>query len=400
MDVLHNSPDYLKLTPIKQKIIHLLINTDSYSLAELSKEINASIPTTTKIVVEMIEDGLLVDIGKAGTNSGRRPSMYSLNPAAGYIVGIDIRQNDMGVAIIDFKGKVIDYIDSQPIEIDNTAESFIRMTKIIKEGLAKRNIQESSVRAYGVNLSGRVNNETGYCFTHVLGDNRPIGSILEKEFSTKVFVENDSRAMAYGEYLYGENNKERHMLFFNVTWGLGMGMIIEGKLSYGRSGFSGEIGHFPMLDNNQICHCGKVGCLETGASGIAMHRIFIEKLKEGRNSLLSNQFNECGDVTMDDILEAIKKEDVLAIEVVEEIGSTLGRAIAGMINIFNPELIIIGGKVSEAGDYLLLPIKSVINKHSLNVINKDTTIKFSKLGRKAGPIGACMLSRSKFLGIL
>ena len=103
---------------------------------------------------------------------------------------------------------------------------------------------------------------------------------------------------------------------------------------------------------------------------------------------------------MDDILNAIHDEDVLAIEVMEEIGTTLGRAIAGMINLFNPELIVIGGRLSEAGEYLLLPIKTAIQKHSLNIINKDTTIKFSKLGRKAGPMGACMLSRSKFLGLL
>jgi predicted NBD/HSP70 family sugar kinase len=91
---------------------------------------------------------------------------------------------------------------------------------------------------------------------------------------------------------------------------------------------------------------------------------------------------------------------VLAIECIEEIGTTLGRAIAGLINIFNPELVVIGGKVSAASEYLLLPVRTAIQKHSLNIINRDTSIKFSKLGEKAGPIGACMLSRSKLLGLL
>ena len=190
------------------------------------------------------------------------------------------------------------------------------------------------------------------------------------------------------------------MLFINVAWGLGMGMILNGKLSYGKSGFSGEIGHFPLLNNDQICQCGKTGCLETGASGLALHRIFTEKLREGRASTLSEKFNAGETISLEDILEAVKEEDVLAIECIEEIGSTLGRAIAGLINIFNPELVVIGGKVSSAAEYLLLPIKTAIQKHSLNIINRDTSIKFSKLGEKAGPIGACMLSRSKLLGLL
>ena len=206
--------------------------------------------------------------------------------------------------------------------------------------------------------------------------------------------------MTYGEYICGIGNNEKNMLFLNVSWGLGMGMIIDGKLSYGKSGFSGEIGHFPMLDNNHICQCGKTGCLETGASGSAAHRIVMQKLSEGRASILSDTLKKNGHISIDDIIRAVNEEDVLAIEVIEEIGRTLGRAIAGLINLFNPELVVIGGKISEAKDYLMLPIKSAVQKHSLNMINKDTTLKFSKLGKKCGPIGACMLSRSKMLGLL
>ena len=384
----------------KRQILQLCINEGNFSLADLSKELNLSIPTTTRLTEELIESGFIEDMGKQDTSGGRRPSIYGLRSSAGYFVGIDVRQTDIGIAVIDFKGNILDYKESIPLTIDNSVESFIAMCNTARSILAKLKVNESMVRAYGVNLSGRVNNDTGYCFTYTLSDKRPIGDILTEELKTTVYVENDSRAMTYGEYICGVGNKENQMLFFNVTLGLGMGMIIDGKLSYGRSGFSGEIGHFPLLDNDQICHCGKMGCLETGASGIAMHRIIIEKLREGRNSKLSGKFLQDEEITMDDILNAIHDEDVLAIEVMEEIGTTLGRAIAGLINLFNPELIVIGGRLSEAGEYLLLPIKTAIQKHSLNVINKDTTIKFSKLGRKAGPVGACMLSRSKFLGLL
>ena len=385
---------------IKKTILGLCINEGDYSIADLSKELNTSIPTITKLVGELIEDGFLEDLGKQGTNGGRRPSIYGLNPAAGYFVGVDIRRKFISYAVTDFKGTLLYFLEMDDFSVQNSEESFREMCRHIKTQLTGNGIDPEKVLAYGFNLTGRVNNETGYCFTYFLGEDKPIAGVLENEMGRPVFVENDSRAMTYGEYLCGVANNETNMLFINVGWGLGMGMILDGKLSYGKSGFSGEIGHFPLLNNNQICHCGKIGCLETGASGSAIHRIFMEKLQAGRSSTLSEAYNKGEYIHIEDILEAANEEDVLAIEVVEEIGSTLGRAIAGLINIFNPELIVIGGNVAQTKEYLLLPIKSAVQKHSLNIINSDTTIKFSKLGKKAGAIGSCLLSRSKLLGLL
>ena len=385
---------------LKQRILGLCVNEDSYSLADLSKELGTSIPTITKIVGELIDEGYLEDMGKQVTNGGRKPSIYGLNPSAGYFLGIDIRKNDFSIAVTNFKGQIVDLQEDICFTLRNTEESCFELCDMVKEQISKTSIELDKIRACGINLSGRVNNETGFCFTYFLGEDRPIGALLQEQFGCPVFVENDSRAMTYGEYICGVANNEKNMLFLNVAWGLGMGMILDGKLSYGKSGFSGEIGHFPFLNNDRICQCGKRGCLETGASGSAMHRSILDKLQQGRSSSLSEKFSNMEEITLDNILEAVEEEDVLAIETVEEVGNILGRAIAGLINIFNPELVVIGGRVSQAKEYLLLPIKSAFQKHSLNIINQDTTIKFSKLGRKAGPIGACMLSRSKLLGLL
>lgn len=389
-----------KNTALKQKIIGLCINDGGFSLADLSKELGTSIPTTTKLVDELLEEGLLEDRGKQGTNGGRRPSIFGLNPSAGYFVGVDIRRKFISYAVTDFNGTSLAYHDHLNFTVQNSEESFIELCNFLRKSLSENNIDSEKVLAYGFNLTGRVNNETGYCFSYFIGEDKPIGSVLEKELGKPVFIENDSRAMAYGEYIAGVVKGEKNILFLNVAWGLGMGIIVDGKLSYGKSGFSGEIGHFPLLENNQVCHCGKIGCLETGASGSAVYRIFMEKLKEGRASVLSEMHARGERIHIEDIIDAMQEEDVLAIEVIEEIGTVLGRAIAGLINIFNPELIIIGGNVASAKEYLLLPAKSAIQKHSLNIINSDTSIKLSKLGKKAGSIGSCMLSRSKFLGLL
>ena len=384
----------------KKKILQLCINEGNFSLADLSKELNLSIPTTTRLTEELIESGFIEDMGKQDTSGGRRPNIYGLKSSAGYFVGTDIGKTNVSICITDFKGSTVAFQSNIPFRVENTEASFREVCCLIKKVIKKVGIKQENVLAYGVNLSGRVNNETGYCFTYFIGEDRPIASLFEEEFEAPVYVENDSRAMTYGEYICGGGLSENDMLFLNVSWGLGMGMVIDGKLSYGKSGFSGEIGHFPMANNGQICHCGKTGCLETAASGSAAHRIVMEKLKDGQASVLSEKFSKGEDITLEDILNAANEDDVLAIEAIEEVGSNLGRAIAGLINIFNPELVVIGGCLSSVHDYILLPVKSAVQKHSLSLINRDTKIKISKLGERAGATGACMLSRSKLLGLL
>jgi predicted NBD/HSP70 family sugar kinase len=207
--------------------------------------------------------------------------------------------------------------------------------------------------------------------------------------------------MAYGEYMCGVGQGTQNMLLVNASWGLGMGMVLDGKLFYGKSGFSGEFGHFPFFNNEVICRCGKRGCLETGASGSAVYRLFMEKLKDGRVSTLSDKYAaDPVSITLDDIVDAVNSEDVLAIEVMEHIGFDLGKAISGLINMFNPETIVIGGTLASTGDYLLLPIKAAINKYSLTMVSRETSVVLSRLGDRTGVVGACMLARSRTLGLL
>ncbi len=388
-----------KNVDIKKQILALCLS-DDWSIAELSKELRCSIPTITKVVGELIDEKLLEDMGKLGTSGGRRPSIYGLNPHAGYLAGVDVGRKMVSVAITDFKGKLVYFQEDLPFVLENNEASFTQLCNLVKDQIRKSGVDYAEIITCGVNLSGRVNSGSGYSLTYMVGEYKPLTEMLEAQLGMHVTIENDSRAMTYAEYLTSCNNGEKNMIFVNVSWGLGMGMILDGKLYFGRSGFSGELGHTPVLNNDVICKCGKVGCLETGASASAMHRILTEKMREGRNSLLMEKVKKGQDFTIEDIVAAARNEDVLVIETIEEVGRTLGKAIAGLINLFNPELVIIGGRLSETRDYLMLPIKSSINKHSLNFVNQDTTFRFSKLGNKAGALGACLLSRSKLIGII
>lgn len=382
---------------LKQQIICQYIFGGDSSITDLSRAINLSVPTVTKLLGELIDEGFVHNFGEQGTAGGRRPNIYGLNPYAGFFVGVDIRKDSVAIAAINFKGQPLDEM-TVAFSLDNAAQSLDHLCEIIGSFAHSRKIPREKILAIGVNISGRVNSHTGYSYSYFFVEEQPLTMLLEERLGCSVFIENDTRAATYGEYMCGAHN-EKTMLYINASWGLGIGMIIDGKLFYGKSGFSGEFGHFPLLDNEIICRCGKRGCLETGASGSALHRVFVEKLREGRVSMLSEKFNRGESITLEDILSALLKEDVLAIEILEGVGHTLGKSIAGLINMFNPELIVIGGTLSVAKEYLMLPVRNAINKYSLMLVNKDTQIKLSSLGERAGVMGACLLARSKSLGL-
>lgn len=384
---------------LKKKILRLCIERGEHSIAALSEQVNASVPTVTKLIGELMNEGFMVDLGKSGTSGGRRPSIYGLNPDAGYFVGVDIRNSHAGVAITDFQGNLVAFEDNIPFVMERKEESVHTISRAVRNYVEMKHLDWDRILGMGISLAGRINRVTGYSNNYSFDPQRPIHKILEEDLMIPVVIENDSRAMAYGEYLSGVVRKERNVLFVNVSWGLGMGMILDGRLYYGTSGFAGEFGHFPLLDNNQICRCGKVGCLETGASGSALVRMVTEQLRSSKPSSLMKKYRSEGKVNINDILKAISEEDILAIDALGEVGENLGRGLAGLINVFNPELVVIGGKLAVAGDYLMLPVQTTVKKLAQNIANQDTTIKFSRLGSEAAPRGDCMLSRTHLLGI-
>lgn len=386
-----------KNADMKKKLLNLCINDGDYSVADLSQELNSSIPTTTKLVGELVDAGLLEDLGKHGNTGGRRPNIYGLNPNVGYLVGINVSHSSISIAVTDFKGHLIDSNEFISFSLKSNIESFKEFAILIKQTLKKMRINMEDILTCGINLSGRVNCQSGYCFSYFISEEFTISDFMQKELGCHVSIENDSRAMAYAEQIAGISKGVENSLFINMGWGLGMGMVLNGKLNYGKSGFSGEFGHFPMLNNGLICRCGKTGCLETEASGSAIHRILLSKLKEGAHSSLKKIYDEKQSLDLQDILKAVEEEDVLAIEVLEMAAQVLGRALSGLMKIFNPDMIVLGGKLSVTGNYLLLPALSEMNKYSFSILRKDTEVKLSSLGSLAGPLGACLLSRKKML---
>jgi predicted NBD/HSP70 family sugar kinase len=389
-----------KSTIVKKQVIAFYIQNGFATLAELSKQLNLSIPTVTKIVEEMTEAGLIIERGKLETAGGRHPSLYGLNPESCYFGGVDIKNSSVSMGLVDFTGQMVTQSTDIPYNYENSPASLDTLCATINDFFNALKVPRDRIAMINVNISGRVNPMTGHSYSRYNFDEQPLSDILSAKLNANVCIENDTRAMALGEYLCNKNRDERNLLFINLSWGLGLGAVIDGKIVTGKSGFAGEFGHMVTCDNEVICHCGKKGCLETEASGSALVRKISERLEAGANSVIAERYAKNGKITLDDALEAVRREDLLAIEVLEEMGKTLGRWLAGMINIFNPEKVIIGGVLAETGDYLLQPIRTAVRLYSLNLVNQDTKIQLSRHGNDGGLIGACLIARNRIFDTL
>lgn len=385
-----------KISTVWRKVITHYIYNGTSTITELAKELDLSVPTVTKFIDEMCMEGYLNDYGKLETSGGRHPRLYGLNPDSGFFMGVEVCMNELNFGIINFKGEMIHLKRHIPFVAKNTMESLEEFCGLIRMFMDEIALDKEKLLNINVNLIGRVNSDLGYSYSVFNLSERPLTEILsEKLDGLRVSIDNDTRAMAYGEFMQGIVRNEKDVLFINVSWGVAAGIIIDGKMYKGRSGFSGEFGHNYGYNNEILCHCGKKGCIETEASGSALHRILLEQLRSGKTSIIQQFKEDISQITLEDVIEAVEREDMLCIELVEELGVRLGTHIAGLVNIFNPEMVVIGGLLSLTDDYLIQPIISTVRKYTLNLMMRDSFIVPSKLKDKAGIIGACMVARSR-----
>lgn len=382
---------------LKKDIINQIDLNGDMTIADLAKELSISTPKITNLVNELIEDGILQDEGKIDSTGGRRANIYGLVSDACYFIGVDVKRFGINIGLLDFKKHLVKVQENVPYVMENTQESLNNLINCIKSFIKEQKLGPNKILGIGINLSGRVNHLIGYSYSFFHFNEEPLSETIEKALGVRTFLENDSRAMAYGEFCSGVVSNEKNILFVNLDYGTGLGMIVDGKLYYGKSGFSGEFGHIPFFNNEIICQCGKKGCLETEVSGLALIRMVKEKLKSGSSSNLLKKGKKIDDIKLEDIVAAALNEDMLVIELLEEFSEKLGRALAVLINLINPELVILGGTISKTGDYIKLPARTALNKYSLSLVNSDTQFKLTKLGERAGVLGGCLIARNKIL---
>lgn len=378
----------------KNQVIKILFEEGPKSLAELTKLTNTSLPVITKLILELREENFVLEEKETNlSQAGRPPVLYRLNGKAGYLLGVDLGRIHTKMVLLDLEKNIVYETYEKKSYLYNEKHALREIENLIKENIQKAKIAWDKLISIGFSIPGILRSKTGESDSY-LHFEKPLGEMLSDILQKPVVIENDAKAMAYGEYWFGEAVNKKNVICINYGWGLGAGLILNGQLFYGSNGYAGEFGHIPAIVNGVQCYCGKRGCLETMSSGQSIERIAKEQLVKGITSILTTE-KQIEDIDAGDILNAANQGDQFSIEILEKAGYYLGYGIAILINIFNPEKIIIGGNISNLADYILDSIRSSAMKHSLVTLNRDVEFQVTKLGNKAAALGVARLAATE-----
>ena len=375
----------------KKKIIKHLFLYGAMANTDIGKYIKLSTPKIISLLNELKNEGLIEELGPGNSSGGRRPNLYGNKEDAFYIVGISINIYKTSVSIFNAKNQKI--IDNQilPLTISHGTSIIDPIVEFTKNIIQENQIPEEKIIGIGIEMPGLVDSETGVNKTYMVSG-RPVAQIFQEKFGMDVLIENDAKTRAFAELRFGEARSKKNVLAVHLDWGIGLGIIVNGKLYKGRDGFAGEFGHLPMVDNGILCNCGKYGCLETIASGTAIVRMAKEGLKTGRSSLLGQLVSEDPDkIEIRNVVQAAVMGDQYSISTLANVGHWLGKGLSYLIQIFNPELIILGGRMSEANLFILPPIQQSIQIFCNPELGNKIQIKVSELGSQAGIQGVAAL---------
>jgi len=385
---------------LKKQIIQYLYFHGSRPATKISKKLKSSIPTITIALNELIEDKIIIEEGLGDSSGGRRPNLFGLVDNAFYIMGIDIGRFETRMSIFDAQKKSISGYEQIQFELKKGVNQIHEIYNLAQNLIEKTGIDREKLIGVGIGIPGLVDSVTGFNYTYLNeGEDISLKKQFEDLFKIPVYIENDAKARTLAEYRNGLAQGTSNTLVLYVDWGVGLGMIINKKLYRGTSGFAGEFSHIPLVEDGILCNCGKQGCLETVASGVALVRLAHEGLKAGKNSILKQYLETNQELTPSLIVEAANNGDQFCISIISQVGFELGKGISILTQIFNPELIILGGTLAEANQYLLTPIEQALNHYSLQKLKNQMKIEISKLGQNAIILGAVAMVSENIFGI-
>lgn len=373
----------------KRKIIKNLFLHGAMTNTDLGRFVKLSTPKIISLLSELKDEGIIEELGQGNSSGGRRPNLYGNKEDAFYIIGISINLDTISVTIFNAKNQRI--IDDQvmALTISHGITIIDKVVEFTESVISQSLIEREKILGVGIEMPGMVDSATGINKTYMVSE-RPVAEIFREKFGLSVSIENDAKAHAFAELRFGLAQAKKNVLTVQLDWGIGLGIIVNGKLYKGRDGFAGEFGHLPMIDNGLLCRCGKRGCLETVASGTAIARLAKEGIDNGQSTFLM----ELTDIEGNEIKKVIQSAtlgDQYSINMLAGIGHSLGKGLAYLIQIFNPELIILGGPMAEANQFILPPIQQSIQAFCIPDLVKEIQIKVSELGSQAGILGVAAL---------
>jgi glucokinase-like ROK family protein len=348
-------------------LLNLLRTHSPQSRADLAGATGLNKATVSSLVADLIDSGLVREIGQASSAGGRPAMLLELNPDAGCLIGVELGVWFIKIILTDFRAAILWRSEAPLNPAEEPDSALTKLIELVREAADLADQSGRKVFGLGVGVHGLVDIQSGtLMFGPNLGwRNVPIRARLEEAFSFPIFVDNDAKASSIGEHYFGVAAQVDNFVYVIANVGLGAGIWLGGQVHRGATGSAGEVGHATIVPDGPLCHCGNRGCWEMYGS----QRALVERLRlavaAGGKTRLPVADGHLGEVTMPMIVEAASKGDALVLEALEETGMYLGLGIANLINTFNPSLVVLGGEMSLAADFLLPAIQRTVAERAI-----------------------------------
>lgn len=388
MSAIHRKYHHLRKEVIKQLYFNKML-----TLTELSASTHKSLPLVTNAVNDLVADGYVIESGLAPSTGGRRASTFLLNKdKKRYIVAVAMDQLTTQVVIYDLLINTRTAPELIHFTLSEDAANLKQLIDFLKDYIGRSGVPSDEILGIGIGMPGFVNSKHGvnYSFFKLKG-NQTLKGYLTKEVGYPVFIDNDSSLIALAELKFGAGKDLKDVLVVNIGWGIGLGMVINGSLFRGHSGYAGEFSHIPLSQSNKLCSCGKRGCLEVDTSLLVLVERAKSEIAAGVSSRLEESFKDTTKLPGEHFLEAARAGDPLAVSILSDAAFLIGKGLATLIHIMNPETIVLGGRGSIAGKILMAPVQHAINEFCIPRLAEQTTISVSNLGVSSELLGASIL---------
>lgn len=378
-------------------ILRLLRKHGAQTRRQLSEQTGYSVSLVRQLTQGLVEHGLMVEGGLTKINTPGRPSqVWSLAPDASCAVGLDVGGIHTRIVVLNTLGEVLhrQIIPTEPAS--SPSDMLTKLVLLVEATLNALGKQAERVRGVGVAFSGFINRRgdslaapnIAAIETEIL----PLQTHLAKALNLPVIVEDSSRTMALAEMRYGAARGYDNFIGVNIGAGIGTGIVIDGNLYVGELGLAGELGHIPVMPTGDRCRCGKLGCLETVASGNALAQRAGSRLNAGVQSQLRDLCdNDPSRLTAAMVTQAALAGDQIAQEILADAGMWVGMALGTLVNLFSPKLVVLTGGVMRGNTLLFGIIRQAAYQHMLTQIRADVSLVLTELDEQVGALGAATL---------
>lgn len=387
----------LKRHHLRMQTIRLLYKKSPQSAAAIAKKLHLSLPTVRGVLNELIDEQVVRHSGTGDSSGGRKPALYSLVGNAFYILSVEVQHYEAHAVLIDSLNEMKSSITRFETNIDDP-DFIAKLDAAFQKLLEESGINHSKIAAIGISMPGLIDPVNGINRTIKKTKHQAVASQVSEHFKLKTYIENDARMQALGEFVFGKAHHTKHTLVVNWSWGLGLGIITNGEIFQGSNGCSGEFSHIRIVEDGELCECGKRGCLQTIAGAKALLNMATREIETGTISKLTNTFRgKTASLSVDAIIQCALDGDELSIRLIHQLSRNLAWGLSILIQLYNPEQILLSGSLTALKQYLLITIQQALHQYCLESILSNVKIEISELADNAGLKGtATMAFRNLF----